>query len=134
MSEIKRIISELRKNSIFLPIADYVEARENGSGPHVALKFSGPWNNTPEKAEACPVVTERDFARLGLFFLALAKHNGVLGDIEIAVKELLLTDYAKVSDKRKITGEVLDGMNMALEPTPKTPSSDLSDPKDEVEL
>lgn len=134
MSEIKRIISELRKNSIFLPIADYVEARENGSGPHVALKFSGPWNNTPERADACPVVTERDFARLGLFFLALAKHNGVLGDIEIAVKELLLTDYAKVSDKRKITGEVLDGMNMALEPTPKTPSSDLSDPKDEVEL
>lgn len=130
MSEIKRIISELRKNSIFLPIADYVEARENGSGPHVALKFSGPWNNTPEKAEACPVVTERDFARLGLFFLALAKHNGVLGDIEIAVKELLLTDYAKVSDKRKITGEVLDGMKDALEPSQKLAEK----PNDEVEL
>lgn len=130
MSEIKRIISELRKNSIFLPIADYVEARENGSGPHVALKFSGPWNNTPERAEACPVVTERDFGRLGLFFLALAKHNGVLGDIEIAVKELLLNDFAKVSDKRKITGEVLDVMNAALEPSQKLAET----PNDEVEL
>lgn len=133
MSEIKRIISELRKNSIFLPIADYVEARENGSGPHVALKFSGPWNNTPERAEACPVVTERDFARLGLFFLALAKHNGVLGDIEIAVKELLLTDYAKVSDKRKITGEVLDGMKDALEPSHPLDSASTK-PNEEIEI
>ena len=133
MSEIKRIISELRKNSIFLPIADYVEARENGSGPHVALKFSGPWNNTPERAEACPVVTERDFGRLGLFFLALAKHNGVLGDIEIAVKELLLTDMGKVSQIRKITGEVLDGMKDALEPSHPLDSASTK-PNEEIEI
>jgi len=127
MSEIRKIISEFKKNSIFLPIADYVEARENGNGPHVMLKCSGPWNNVPERADACPIITERDFARLGLFFVALAKHNGVLGDVELSLKEVLMNQMSPADSMRKITGEVLDVMSAALEPKTPKPSSSKSD-------
>jgi hypothetical protein len=126
MSEIRKIISEFKKNSIFLPIADYIEARENGNGPHVMLKCSGPWNNVPERAEACPIITERDFGRLGLFFVALAKHNGVLGDVELSLKEVLLNHISPADSMRKVTGEVLDVMSAALEPKTAKPKSDSS--------
>lgn len=112
-SDVEKLIQALKNNQIFLPLGDFVEVRENGNGPHLALKFGGPYNNTAERAEACPIVCERDFGRLALFFTALAKNNGVLGDTELAIREVLTSTSKNIKTDIKMHAKSLDAMAQA---------------------
>lgn len=87
--DVYALIKQVSRESSFLPLGDFLEVMEYGAGPHYALKFSGPCNGVSQQSEYYPVVHERDFARLALFFLVVAKDRGLLGDIELAIREVL---------------------------------------------
>lgn len=112
-SDVEKLIQALKNSQIFLPLGDFVEVRENGNGPHLALKFSGPFNNTPERAEACPIVCDRDFGRLALFFTALARNNGALGDVELAIREILMAPATDFKTNIKLHAKSLDALQEA---------------------
>lgn len=97
--DVEDLISDLSKGNIFLPLGDFVEVMSYGRGPNYSIKFSGPCNNTVERSENCPVVHARDFGRLALFFMTVAKQQGVLGDTEIAIREILLNSAVESNRK-----------------------------------
>lgn len=100
-SDVERLMKELDKGRIFLPLGDWVEIMKYGASNHYVLKFSGPVNNTVERAEACPVVHDRDFGHMALFFLLAAKRFGTLGDIELAIREILVGDSKPHKEKSR---------------------------------
>jgi len=100
--ELHRLLKEVDSGHMFLPLADWIEVMRYGNSGHFVLKFSGPYNNTVERAEACPIVCERDFGRLALFFLAVAIRSGSLGDTRLAIMELLNGENKSKSRERNV--------------------------------
>lgn len=132
-SDVEKLIQSLKNNQIFLPLGDFVEVRENGNGPHLTLKFGGPFNDTPARSEACPIVCERDFGRLALFFTALAKNNGVLGDTELAIREVLMSNATNIKTNIKMHAKSLDALQAAQAQVPSD-APKFTKVKDEVIL
>lgn len=99
--EVKQVLAELKRGGIFLQLGDWVEVREDGNGPNIAMKFSGPCNGTVERAEACPIVHSRDYGALAVFFTSLAKRDGTLGDMGLTIREILTAPDPEAVKKLK---------------------------------
>jgi hypothetical protein len=97
----EKLLNELDKGNIFLQLGDWIDVMKYGASNNYVFKFGGPVNNTIERVEACPVISERDFGRLALFLVMAAVRSGTLGDIRLSLLEVLAKVEGEVQKERR---------------------------------